>query len=334
MPVNRRKILAWAAFGTAALCAAAWISLAPQAAPSPERSARVASHRSAPAESRFSLPAREPVGSPGEGLFKTPPDEPPRRAGVVRAKPEPQAPAVQQPPAPPPMPYRVAGKVIRGGVLRVLLARGDELITAREGETVEQRYRVESISAEKVTLVYLPLELKQELPVVSALAPAPANVQAAQASSAPPAQVTAAARGASVSGERARLSWQGPERVRAGDRFEVVLRITSGEALRAAPLKIAFDASVLEAVAVRAGRFFEGGAFSYRIDPGGSIFVGASGKGIPAANAELFVASFKPIKPAAAAAELRVSALMLQGASGQVVLHERPVAFRTTIVER
>jgi hypothetical protein len=231
------------------------------------------------------------------------------------------------------MPYRVAGKVVRDGVVRVLLARGDELITAREGETVEHRYRVESIGAEKVTLVYLPLELKQELPVVSALTPAPAKVQAAQAQPVPPEPVPAAARGASVSSERAELRWQGPARVRAGDRFEVVLRVTSGEALRAAPLKIAFDASVLEAVEVRAGRFFDGGAFSYRIDPGGSIFVGASGKGVPAADAELFVATFKPLKPAAAA-ELRVSALMLQGASGQVVLHERPAAFRTTIVGR
>lgn len=207
------------------------------------------------------------------------------------------------------------------GVVQVVLARGDALFTVREGDALESQYRVETIRGDKVTLVYLPLGERQELAVVSALAATPTAAT-------PPAPAATAG----ATSERAQLRWQGPERVRAGDRFEVTLKVTSAEALRAAPLQLTYDASVLEAVDVRAGRFFADGSFSYRINPGGSIFVGASGKGIPASDAELFIVSFKPIKPAAAA-ELRLSALMLQGATGKPIMHDQPAAFRTTIVQ-
>ncbi len=330
--VSRRKTVAWTLFSAVAFGAVTWLAHEP---PGPVFDLPVAvTVRSAPffRDSRFSsLPAREPIGKQRGSLFETQAYEAPR-AAAPRVVPQQAAPA-PQPSSAPPMPYRVAGKVVRDGVVQVLLASGDELFRVREGETVEHRYRVESIGHEKVTLTYLPLELKQELPVVSALA-APGR-PAAQVQVAPVAQVEAPvpSQGATVSGERAQLRWQGPERVRAGDRFEVTLKVTSGEALRAAPMQIAFDASVLEAVEVRPGRFFDGGTFTYRINPGGSIFVGAAGKGAPAADAEVFVASFKPIRPAVGA-ELRVSALMLQGTSGQAIGHERPAAFRTTIVAR
>lgn len=308
--MGKKKVLAWLAFGAAALAAAGWF-LPEQPTERAEQPVMAGSSSRVAAESRFSaLPAREPIGRPRGTLFEA--REAPRPAApVASAEPSP-------PPTAPPVPYRVAGRVVQDGGVQVLLARGDALITVREGDTLESEYRVDSIRPDKVTLVYLPLDVRQDLPVVSALpgpvAPAPAQ----QTAAAPP--------------ERAQLRWQGPERVRAGDRFEVTLKVTSPEALRAAPLQLTYDASVLEAVEVRAGRFFDGGSFSYRINPGGSIFVGASGKGIPAADAELFVVSFKPIKPAAAA-ELRLSALMLQGAAGRAIAHEQPAAFRTTIVQ-
>lgn len=314
--MGKKKVLAWVACGALALAAAAWLSprLSSEAQNATlERPASAASAPSEPAKSpSASLPVREAIGTPRGRLFDV--ESPPRRPAPVVAV---EAPA----PAAPPVPYRVAGQVIRDGVAQVLLARGEALFTASEGDTLENQYRIESIRADKITLVYLPLDERQELSVVSALAATP-----------PPAPAQQAVRGTALSSERAQLRWQGPERVRAGDRFEVTLKVTSAEALRAAPLQLTYDASVLEAVHVRAGRFFAEGSFSYRINPSGSIFVGASGKGAIASDAELFVVSFKPIKPAAAA-ELRLSALMLQGAAGKPIVHEQPAAFRTTIVQ-
>jgi hypothetical protein len=83
---------------------------------------------------------------------------------------------------------------------------------------------------------------------------------------------------------------------------------------------------------VRAGGFFADGMFSYRVNPGGSIFVGASGKGAVPADAELLVVTFRPILPGATA-ELTLSSLILQGASGRTIAHDRPAAFRTAIVQ-
>jgi len=82
----------------------------------------------------------------------------------------PETPAASaQPPAPPPMPYRYAGKVLVDGVEQVLLARGDVVVAVRAGETLEGGYRVESIDAEWISLQYLPLRMRQRIPVTSML---------------------------------------------------------------------------------------------------------------------------------------------------------------------
>jgi len=53
----------------------------------------------------------------------------------------------------------------------------------------------------------------------------------------------------------------------------VALKLTSDQPVRASPLQLSFDAKLLEAVAVRPGGFFSDGSFTYRVNPGGSIFV-------------------------------------------------------------
>jgi hypothetical protein len=50
------------------------------------------------------------------------------------------------------------------------------------------------------------------------------------------------------------------------------------------------------------------------------------------ADAELLVVTFRPIRPGATA-ELTLSSLVLQGASGRTIAHDRPAAFRTAIVQ-
>jgi len=89
------------------------------------------------------------------------------------------------------MPYRVAGQVAQGEGAQVVLAKGDTIFTVREGELLEGGYRVESIGPDSVTLFYVPLGLREKLPLDSTLefvpqaaaspAPAPSAVSAATA---------------------------------------------------------------------------------------------------------------------------------------------------------
>src|SRR6267143_1093478 len=120
--------------------------------------------RSASSDGRFAaLPSRDAIGKPRGELFgfrSWAPSQP-----VVRAGPA-AAPAA---PAPPPMPYRIAGQVVHDGTARVVLARDDRVLTVREGEMLDDDYRVESIKADGVTLVYLPLGVREQLSVTAAM---------------------------------------------------------------------------------------------------------------------------------------------------------------------
>jgi hypothetical protein len=99
-------------------------------------------------------PARLPLAEPRGELFGRPaPSHAP--AGATA----PAAAAAQ----PPPLPYRVAGKVVRGGVTTVLLAREEAVLPVEAGDTLEGGYRVESIDAVEITLRYLPLGSRQRL---------------------------------------------------------------------------------------------------------------------------------------------------------------------------
>jgi len=100
------------------------------------------------------LPEREALGKPQGEPFA------PR--SWVPAAPK-AAPKVAAPPAPPPMPYRSAGRVVREGVAQALLARGDTVFAVREGDTLEGGYRVETIAADHITLVYLPLGTRDRI---------------------------------------------------------------------------------------------------------------------------------------------------------------------------
>jgi hypothetical protein len=283
--VRKKRLLGWLVIAGAAAAAA---SLAPTApSPAPEARAPIPSQlREEPASGRrFALPEREPLGKGRGEVFAARSWAPPLRPAAKAP-----APVASAAPAPPPMPYRVAGQVVQGDAAQVVLAKGDAVLIVREGESLDGGYRVESIGPQSVTLVYLPLGVRESLPVASTLS------VAAQSR---PAQVR----------------WEGPERVRKGDTFEVALKVTSEQSLDALPLQLAFDARLLELVAVRSGGFFGAkGKFSYRVSPEGYVSVGASGPGRVASDAELVVFTFRPIRPAIAA-ELKLSSLVLQGSA-------------------
>lgn len=292
---------------------------------------------------RFDLPDRPLLGEPRADLFGSPP--PPRTSAVVDAA----------PPAPvaPPNPYRFAGRLVRGGQAQIFLSKGDSVVAVRQGETIEGGYRVETIGEEQITLTYLPLGKKETIPVFSALPPAGMRARAAPAQIAsPPKPVLALARPVAsaspaaadnaaivitvdLGGESkpAQLGWQGPDQVKLGTQFTVALHVTSAQPVRASPMQIKVNPALFETVAVKPGRFFAQGGrnFTYRIDPDGSIFIGASNsKPVPAEAAEFVVLTLKPLKPSPAA-ELSVASLSLHGPAGKVIAFAPLVAFKTAI---
>jgi hypothetical protein len=273
--------------------------------PDPAQPAKTEARSSSSDGRLAALPSRDAIGKPRGELFgfrSWAPSRPAARAAQVAA------PAA----APPPMPYRIAGQVVHDGTARVVLARDDRVLTVREGEMLDDDYRVESIRADGVTLVYVPLGVREQLPVTAAMTLDTPQVAAAES-------------------RPAQLRWEGPERVQAGSNFNVALKLTSDQPVRASPLQLSYDAKLLEAVAVRPGGFFSDGRFTYRVNPGGSIFVGASGTGGAAADAEFLIVTFRPIR--SGAAELKLSSVVLQGAAGRAIAHEPPAAFRTAIIQ-
>lgn len=271
-----------------------------------------------------SLPERTGIGKRAGDLFGSQSWAPPP------AEPS-EAPAAAAPPTAPPNPYKFAARLIQGGASTVFLARGERIYEVKTGDDLEGGYRVESIAPDRVVLLYVPLGTKEDLPASSTLGidvPPAAPRLAASAPSAAPAAAPAAADDPS---KPAQLRWDGPAQVSAGKSFSVALRVSSGQHLRASPMQLSFKPGVLEPLGVRAGKFFGEGSFSYRINPDGSIFVGASTAGAaPGADAELLVVTFRPIKRGATA-EVELSSLALQGAAGRAIAYDQISAFRTAI---
>jgi hypothetical protein len=260
------------------------------------------------------LPIRKTLGHLRADLF-SPHDS---------ARPTPPRPVVIAPPErelPPPMPYRIAGQVVRDGKTQILLAKGERLFTAEQGQMLEGSYRVESIGPNGVTLMYTPLGAAEHLTLTSAFAAiSPSAIPAARAEEEMAAHVGPA-----------QLRWQGPERVFAGSPFEVVLKLTSAQPVRSSPLELSYDAKLLEPVAVKAGGFFAGGKFGYRVAPGGAIFVGPSAGERVASDLDFLVLTFRPMGTGGRA-ELKLSPLVFEGPDGNAITHEPPTIFRTTIV--
>jgi len=77
------------------------------------------------------------------------------------------APVVEPPPPPtaPPLPFKFLGKQKIGNEIKVFLAEGDKTLVVAESTKIGSQYVVESISPPKMTLVYLPLNTKQDIAI-------------------------------------------------------------------------------------------------------------------------------------------------------------------------
>ena len=269
------------------------------------------------------IPERSTLGRIAQDPFSAHSWLPPAKPATAAAAP---------PPAPvaPPLPYRFAGQFYRDTGAEVYLAKGEEIFPAKEGDTLDGQYKVESVTSSEVRFLHIPSGTSQIMQFSALREP--------DAAPPPPAAVAAAAPAPQpdppTAGGPAQLRWEGPANARAGTSFDVALRVTSGEQIRAAPMQVRFDPAVLESVSVRPGRYFRSeraSNFGYRVNPEGSIFIGVSNQHSgSASDAEMLVLTFKP-KRAAAAAEISVASLNLQGAAGRAIAYNGVTPFRTTI---
>lgn len=73
--------------------------------------------------------------------------------------------AVISPSAPPPLPFKFAGRMNDGDNQVIYLARGDTALIARNGEVLESTYKIVSINAGEIEFEHLPSGQKQVLPL-------------------------------------------------------------------------------------------------------------------------------------------------------------------------
>ncbi|MBA1203269.1 hypothetical protein G7009_16175 [Pseudomonas capeferrum] len=71
-------------------------------------------------------------------------------------------------PAAPVLPFQFVGRLDDRLDQQVFLQDGEKLYVVRQGDVIEDTYRIEQISATELSLVYLPLHLSQTLSVGSA----------------------------------------------------------------------------------------------------------------------------------------------------------------------
>ncbi|MGO4313457.1 hypothetical protein AB4Z35_27020 [Pseudomonas sp. KB_15] len=86
--------------------------------------------------------------------------------GTVTEQPVDVTPVVQVPTAPP-LPFQFVGKLDDRSDLQVFLQNGEKIYVVRKGDVIDQTWRIERISNEELSLVYLPLHLSQTLSVGS-----------------------------------------------------------------------------------------------------------------------------------------------------------------------
>lgn len=78
--------------------------------------------------------------------------------------PPPPPPVPTPPPSAPPLPYTFMGKILEPqGKLTFFLAQGDKVHLVSAGETIDNTYTVDGVENGKLTLTYLPLQIKQYL---------------------------------------------------------------------------------------------------------------------------------------------------------------------------
>ncbi|AMK31299.1 hypothetical protein [Pseudomonas mosselii] len=112
------------------------------------------------------LPRDEAV-RPSRDLFPSQQWTPPQALATVTEQPVLTAPVTVAPTAPT-LPFRFIGRMGERDDLQIFLQSGDKLYVVRQGDVIDDTYRLDHVSATELGLVYLPLHQPQTLSVGSA----------------------------------------------------------------------------------------------------------------------------------------------------------------------
>jgi hypothetical protein len=92
----------------------------------------------------------------------------PQTLATVTEQPVIAAPVVVAAPTAPALPFQFVGRLGDRDDLQVFLQSGEKLYVVRQGDVIEDTYRLDRVSANELDLVYLPLDQSQTLSVGSA----------------------------------------------------------------------------------------------------------------------------------------------------------------------
>ncbi len=92
----------------------------------------------------------------------------PKALATVTEQPVIAAPVVAPAPTAPELPFQFIGRMGERDDLQVFLQSGEKLYVVRQGDVIEDTYRLDRVSASELNLVYLPLHQSQTLTVGSA----------------------------------------------------------------------------------------------------------------------------------------------------------------------
>ncbi|MDU9404282.1 hypothetical protein RTH46_17480 [Pseudomonas sp. zfem004] len=112
------------------------------------------------------LPRDEAI-KPSRDLFPSQQWTAPQTLATVTEQPVVAAPVVVAPTAPE-LPFEFVGRLGDRDDLQVFLQNGEKLYVVRQGDVIEDTYRLDRVSATELSLVYLPLHQSQTLSVGSA----------------------------------------------------------------------------------------------------------------------------------------------------------------------
>ncbi|GLO58666.1 MULTISPECIES: hypothetical protein [unclassified Pseudomonas] len=113
------------------------------------------------------LPANRPEQASTD-LFPSQRWTKPKALATVTEQPIIATPVVVAAPTAPALPFQFVGRLGDRDDLQVFLQSGEKLYVVRQGDVIEDTYRLDRVSANELSLVYLPLHQSQTLSVGSA----------------------------------------------------------------------------------------------------------------------------------------------------------------------
>lgn len=168
--MNIQRTVMWAGFlglsGVLAWAPGHWFGQQDEVAPLAGKPAPTQVQGAATQEGA-GLPATKPA-QPSRDLFPPQQWTPAKTLATVTEQPAAAIPVAPAEPTAPVLPFQFIGRLGDRDDQQVFLQSGEKLYVVRQGDVIDQTYRLDRVSATELNLVYLPLHQSQTLSVGSA----------------------------------------------------------------------------------------------------------------------------------------------------------------------